>query len=77
MISPEDWDNLHVTDDPEEAVRLVVAGYERRQGLTGSRAAARLSGGRALRGAKPQGSDCGTLHEELGGADPPNGARHG
>ena len=21
MISPEDWDNLHVTDDPEEAVR--------------------------------------------------------
>ena len=30
MISPEDWDNLHVTDDPEEAVRLVVAGYERR-----------------------------------------------
>ncbi len=31
MISPEDWDNLHVTDDPEEAVSLVVAGYERRR----------------------------------------------
>jgi uncharacterized protein (TIGR00730 family) len=30
MISPEDWDNLHVTDDVEEAVRLVVACYERR-----------------------------------------------
>ena len=30
MISPEDWDNLHVTDDPEEAVRLVVECYERR-----------------------------------------------
>ena len=30
MISPEDWDNLHVTDDPEEAVRLVVSSYERR-----------------------------------------------
>lgn len=34
MISPEDWDNLHVTDDPEEAVELVVAGYRRRS--TGS-----------------------------------------
>jgi uncharacterized protein (TIGR00730 family) len=31
MISPEDWDNLHVTNVPEEAVRLVVEGYERRQ----------------------------------------------
>jgi hypothetical protein len=30
MISPEDWDNLHVTDDPEETVRLVVECYERR-----------------------------------------------
>ena len=30
MISPEDWDNLHVTDDIEEAVRLVVTCYERR-----------------------------------------------
>ncbi len=30
MISPEDWDNLHVTDDAEEAVRLVVAAYESR-----------------------------------------------
>jgi hypothetical protein len=30
MISPEDSDNLHVTDDVEEAVRLVVACYERR-----------------------------------------------
>jgi uncharacterized protein (TIGR00730 family) len=32
MISPEDWDNLHVTDDPEEAVRLVVTAYEGRAG---------------------------------------------
>jgi len=32
MISPEDWDNLHVTDDPEEAVRLVVTAYEKRAG---------------------------------------------
>jgi uncharacterized protein (TIGR00730 family) len=31
MISPEDWDNMTVTDDPEEAVSLVVGGYERRQ----------------------------------------------
>jgi uncharacterized protein (TIGR00730 family) len=31
MISPEDWDNLHVTDDTEEAVRLVIEGYERRR----------------------------------------------
>ena len=31
MISPEDWDNMTVTDDPEEAVSLVVTGYERRQ----------------------------------------------
>jgi uncharacterized protein (TIGR00730 family) len=30
MISPEDWDNLHVTDDVEAAVRLVVRCYERR-----------------------------------------------
>jgi uncharacterized protein (TIGR00730 family) len=30
MVSPEDWENLHVTDDPEEAVDLVVACYERR-----------------------------------------------
>jgi uncharacterized protein (TIGR00730 family) len=30
MISPEDWDNLGVTDDPEEAVRLVVSAYQRR-----------------------------------------------
>jgi uncharacterized protein (TIGR00730 family) len=30
MISPEDWDNLHVTDDAEEAVRLVVTAYEHR-----------------------------------------------
>ncbi|HSE82515.1 MAG TPA: TIGR00730 family Rossman fold protein [Gaiellaceae bacterium] len=32
MISPEDWDNLHVTDDHEEAVRLVVTAYEGRAG---------------------------------------------
>jgi uncharacterized protein (TIGR00730 family) len=30
MISPEDWDNLHVTDDAQEAVRLVVTAYEHR-----------------------------------------------
>jgi len=39
MISPEDWDNLHVTNDPEEAVRLVVECYERRHGLSGGEAA--------------------------------------
>jgi uncharacterized protein (TIGR00730 family) len=32
MISPEDWDNLQVTDDVDEAVRLVVSAYERRAG---------------------------------------------
>jgi uncharacterized protein (TIGR00730 family) len=31
MISPEDWDNMTITDDPEEAVSLVVSGYERRR----------------------------------------------
>jgi uncharacterized protein (TIGR00730 family) len=30
MISPEDWDNLHVTDDAEEAVGHVLTCYERR-----------------------------------------------
>jgi uncharacterized protein (TIGR00730 family) len=30
LISPEDMDLLFVTDDPAEAVRLVVEGYERR-----------------------------------------------
>ena len=30
MVSPEDWDNMHVTDDPEEAVACVVTCYERR-----------------------------------------------
>jgi uncharacterized protein (TIGR00730 family) len=30
MISPEDWDNLYVTDDPEATVRLVVECYQRR-----------------------------------------------
>jgi uncharacterized protein (TIGR00730 family) len=39
MISSEDWDNLSVTDDPEEAVRLVVGGYERRNSLSGGEAA--------------------------------------
>jgi uncharacterized protein (TIGR00730 family) len=34
MISPEDWDNMTITDDAEEAVRLVVGGYERRQAET-------------------------------------------
>ncbi len=32
MISPEDWDNVQVTDDAGEAVRLVVSAYERRVG---------------------------------------------
>jgi uncharacterized protein (TIGR00730 family) len=35
MISPEDWDNLQVTDDAEEAVRLIVSAYERRSSLSG------------------------------------------
>ncbi|MHB1242807.1 MAG: LOG family protein [Gaiellaceae bacterium] len=30
LISPEDVELLHVTDDPAEAVRLIVEGYERR-----------------------------------------------
>ena len=30
MISPEDVDLLHVTDDPDEAVEIVVACYEQR-----------------------------------------------
>ncbi|MEO5575402.1 MAG: TIGR00730 family Rossman fold protein [Gaiellaceae bacterium] len=30
MISPEDLDLLHLTDDPAEAVRLVVDGFEHR-----------------------------------------------
>jgi uncharacterized protein (TIGR00730 family) len=41
MISPEDWDNLNVTDDPEEAVRLVVTPFEHRRGaLSAQRAKA-------------------------------------
>jgi uncharacterized protein (TIGR00730 family) len=34
MISAEDVQLLHVTDDPAEAVRLVVEGYEHRRGAT-------------------------------------------
>ena len=30
MISPEDWEQLHVTDDPEDAVQHVVTAYRRR-----------------------------------------------
>ena len=30
MVSPNDLDLLHATDDPEEAVELVVDCYERR-----------------------------------------------
>jgi uncharacterized protein (TIGR00730 family) len=30
MVSPEDLELLHVTDDPEEAVRVVVTCYEER-----------------------------------------------
>jgi uncharacterized protein (TIGR00730 family) len=33
MVSPEDWDNLQVTDDPEETVRLIVSGYEHRSAV--------------------------------------------
>jgi uncharacterized protein (TIGR00730 family) len=32
LISPEDIDLLHVIDDPDEAVRLIVDGYEQRTG---------------------------------------------
>jgi uncharacterized protein (TIGR00730 family) len=32
LISPEDVDLLHVTDDPDDAVRLIVEGYENRTG---------------------------------------------
>jgi uncharacterized protein (TIGR00730 family) len=34
MVSPEDCDNLVVTDDPAEAVDAVVAGYRRRSAET-------------------------------------------
>ena len=34
MISPEDIELLHLTDDPDEAVRLIVEGYEHRTGAT-------------------------------------------
>jgi uncharacterized protein (TIGR00730 family) len=34
LISPEDVELLHVTDDPAEAVRLIVEGYENRTGVT-------------------------------------------
>ncbi len=38
MISPSDVDLLHVTDDPEEAVEVVVDCYERRCAETPGRA---------------------------------------
>jgi len=34
MISPEDWEQLHVTDDPEDAVAYVVEAYRRRSSET-------------------------------------------
>ena len=34
MISPEDWDQLHVTDDPEDAVAYVVEACRRRSSET-------------------------------------------
>ena len=34
MISPEDWEQLHVTDDPEDAVKYVVDAYRRRSTKT-------------------------------------------
>ena len=33
MISPEDVELLHVTDDPSEAARLVVASYDERNAV--------------------------------------------
>ena len=33
MVSPDDVELLHVTDDPEEAVRLVVESYDERNAL--------------------------------------------
>ncbi|HXV33993.1 MAG TPA: hypothetical protein VD769_08285, partial [Gaiellaceae bacterium] len=39
MISPVDWDNLSVTDDAEEAVRLVVTAYEHRSVSAAAQAA--------------------------------------
>jgi predicted Rossmann-fold nucleotide-binding protein len=36
MISPEDLDLLHVTDDPAEAVRLIVESYDERSAATSS-----------------------------------------
>jgi hypothetical protein len=44
MISPEDWDNMTITDDPEEAVSLVVGGYERRQAEVPPEAGAQSAG---------------------------------
>ena len=38
MISPEDIDLLHVTDDPAEAVRIVVASYDDRNATSPRRA---------------------------------------
>ena len=34
LISPDDTELLHATDDPAEAVRLIVEGYENRTGAT-------------------------------------------
>src|SRR5688572_12932680 len=34
LISPDDTQLLHATDDPAEAVRLIVEGYEHRTGTT-------------------------------------------
>jgi uncharacterized protein (TIGR00730 family) len=34
MISPEDWEQLHVTDDPEDAVAYVVEAWKRRSSET-------------------------------------------
>ena len=36
MISPDDVELLHVTDDPAEAVRLVVESYDERSATTSS-----------------------------------------
>jgi hypothetical protein len=44
MISREDWDNMTITDDPEEAVSLVVGGYERRQAEAPPEAGAQPAG---------------------------------
>ena len=53
MISPEDVELLHVTDDPAEAVRIVVASYDERNAR---RLAGRAGEGRRAVAARRAGS---------------------